>query len=52
MMPALGDQLRSPEAAIQRYGSSSYKAVAATVLDHNGKMFTTLTYGTFVFPSF
>jgi hypothetical protein len=52
MTPALGDQLiipsglpRSLEAAIQRYGSSSYKAAAATVLDPNGKMFTTLTYG-------
>ncbi|EFX85767.1 hypothetical protein DAPPUDRAFT_98367, partial [Daphnia pulex] len=51
MTPALGDQLiipsglpRSLEAAIQRYGSSSYKAAAATVLDPNGKMFTTLTY--------
>ena len=53
MTPALGDQLiipsglpRSLELAIQRYGSSSYKAPAATVLDPNGKMFTTLTYGT------
>ena len=52
MTPALGDQLiipsglpRSLELAIQRYGSSSYKAAAATVLDPNGKMFTTLTYG-------
>jgi hypothetical protein len=52
MMPALGDQLRSLEAAIQRYGSSSYKAAAATVPDPNGKMLTTLTYGTFFFPSF
>jgi hypothetical protein len=59
MTPALGDQLiipsglpRSLEAAIQRYGSSSYKAAAATVLDPNGKMFTTLTYGiTFFFSS-
>jgi hypothetical protein len=54
MTPALGDQLiipsglpRSLEAAIQRYGSASYKAAAATVLDPNGKMFTTLTYGMF-----
>ncbi|KAI9553366.1 putative disco-interacting protein 2 isoform X2 [Daphnia sinensis] len=52
MTPALGDQLiipsglpRSLEAAVQRYGSSNYKAPAATVLDPNGKMFTTLTYG-------
>lgn len=52
MTPALGDQLiipsglpRSLEAAVQRYGSASYKAPAATVLDPNGKMFTTLTYG-------
>ena len=54
--PALGDQLvipsglpRSLEAAVQRYGSASFKAPAATVLDPNGKMFTTLTYGTFAF---
>lgn len=52
MTPALGEQLiipsglpRSLEAAVQRYGSSSYKAPAATVLDPNGKMSTTLTYG-------
>lgn len=52
MTPALGDQLtipsglpRSLEAAVQRYGSSSYKAPAATVLDPNGKLITTLTYG-------
>lgn len=55
MTPALGDQLiipsglpRSLEAAVQRYGSSSYKAACATVLDPNGKMSTTLTYGMFV----
>lgn len=54
MTPALGDQLiipsglpRTMEAAVQRYGTSSYKAPAATVLDPNGKMFTTLTYGAF-----
>lgn len=59
MTPALGDQLiipsglpRSLEAAVQRYGSSNYKAPAATVLDPNGKMFTTLTYGTFQISSF
>ena len=52
MSPAVGEQLtipsglpRSLEAAVQRYGSSSYKAPAATVLDPNGKMSTTLTYG-------
>lgn len=52
MTPALGDQLtipsglpRSLENAVQRYGSSSYKAPAATVLDPNGKLITTLTYG-------
>lgn len=28
-----------------RYGSASYKASAATVLDPNGKMCVTLTYG-------
>lgn len=29
----------------RRYGSASYKAAAATVLDPNGKLFITLTYG-------
>lgn len=55
MTPALGDQLiipsglpRSLETAVHRYGTSNYKAPAATVLDPNGKMFTTLTYGTCV----
>lgn len=59
MTPALGDQLiipsglpRSLEAAVQRYGSASYKAPAATVLDPNGKMFTTLTYGTLPYTVF
>ena len=59
MTPALGDQLiipsglpRSLEAAIQRYGSASFKAPVATVLDPNGKLFTTLTYGKFMFPLF
>ena len=54
MTPALGDQLiipsglpRSLETAVQRYGSSSYKAPAATVLDPNGKLVTSLTYGTY-----
>ena len=52
MTPALGEQLiipsglpRSLEAAVQRYGTANYKAPAATVLDPNGKLFTTLTYG-------
>ena len=52
MTPALGPQLvipaglpRNLEAAIQRYGSATYKAPAATVLDPNGKMSITLTYG-------
>lgn len=36
---------RNLEAAIQRYGSGSYKAPVATVLDPNGKLTTTLTYG-------
>ena len=34
------------EAAIQRYGSATYKAPAATVLDPNGKLSINLTYGT------
>ncbi|XP_044014875.1 disco-interacting protein 2 isoform X6 [Aphidius gifuensis] len=52
MTSAIGEQLsvpsglpRSLEAAIQRYGSATYKAPAATVLDPNGKLFVTLTYG-------
>lgn len=52
MTPVKGEQLivpsglpRSLEAALQRYGSSSFKAPMATVLDPNGKMTTTLTYG-------
>ena len=52
MTPAAGPQLvipaglpRNLEAAIQRYGSATYKAPAATVLDPNGKMSITLTYG-------
>ncbi|XP_006559066.1 disco-interacting protein 2 homolog A isoform X5 [Apis mellifera] len=36
---------RSLEVAIQRYGSASYKAPVATVLDPNGKLCVTLTYG-------
>lgn len=52
MTPVKGEQLivpsglpRSLEAALQRYGSSSFKAPMATVLDPNGKLTTTLTYG-------
>ena len=52
MTPALGQQLvipaglpRNLEAAIQRYGSATYKAPAATVLDPNGKLNVSLTYG-------
>lgn len=52
MTPVNGEPLvvpsglpRSLEAALQRYGSSSFKAPMATVLDPNGKMTTTLTYG-------
>ncbi len=36
---------RNVEAAIQRYGSATYKAPAATVLDPNGKLSVNLTYG-------
>uniref|UniRef100_T1J2G4 DMAP1-binding domain-containing protein n=1 Tax=Strigamia maritima TaxID=126957 RepID=T1J2G4_STRMM len=52
MIPAVGEQLvipsglpRNLESAIQRYGSATYKASAATVLDANGKLGYTLTYG-------
>ncbi|KAK6626913.1 beta transducin [Polyplax serrata] len=52
MTPALGEQLvvpsglpRNLEAAIQRYGSASFKAPVATVLDPNGKLITSLSYG-------
>lgn len=52
MTPVNGEQLvvpsglpRTLEAALQRYGSSSFKAPMATVLDPNGKMTTTLSYG-------
>lgn len=38
---------RNLESALQRYGSSSYKANAVTVLDQNGKPSLTLTYGTY-----
>ncbi len=52
MSPAVGPPLvvpaglpRNVEAAIQRYGSATYKAPAATVLDPNGKLSINLTYG-------
>ncbi|XP_018349828.1 PREDICTED: disco-interacting protein 2 homolog C isoform X4 [Trachymyrmex septentrionalis] len=52
MTSAVGETLsvpsglpRSLEAAIQRYGSATYKAPVATVLDPNGKLCVTLTYG-------
>ncbi|XP_037031681.1 disco-interacting protein 2 isoform X8 [Bradysia coprophila] len=52
MTPVTGEQLvipsglpRSLEAAVQRYGTNSFKAPMATVLDPNGKLTTTLTYG-------
>ena len=52
MSPAVGSQLvipaglpRNLEAAIQRYGSATYKAPMATVLDPNGKLSITLSYG-------
>lgn len=37
------------EAALQRYGSSTFKAPVATVLDPNGKLSITLTYGIIIF---
>ena len=52
MSQTTGDRLvvpsglsRNLEAAISRYGSGSYKAPVATVLDPNGKLSITLTYG-------
>ena len=36
---------RNLEAALHRYGSSTYKAHAVTVLDQNGKPTVNLTYG-------
>ncbi len=36
---------RNLEAAVQRYGSATYKATCATVLDQNGKPTISLTYG-------
>lgn len=52
MLPSIGEQLMVPaglpkslEAALQRYGTSTFKAPAATVLDTNGKILPQLTYG-------
>lgn len=52
MLPSIGEQLMLPpglpkslESALYRYGTSTFKAPAATVLDANGKMSPTLTYG-------
>ncbi|XP_067123650.1 disco-interacting protein 2 isoform X2 [Centruroides vittatus] len=52
MTPLVGEQLLVPsglprtlEAAIQRYGSATFKAPIATVLDTNGKISNPLTYG-------
>ncbi|VVC99775.1 unnamed protein product [Leptidea sinapis] len=52
MTPAVGEQLvvptglpRNLEAALQRYGTASFKANVATVLDPNGKLSNSLTYG-------
>ncbi|XP_076311921.1 disco-interacting protein 2-like isoform X3 [Tachypleus tridentatus] len=52
MNPHLGEQLMVPsglprnlEAAIQRYGSATFKAPVVTVLDTNGKIGSPLTYG-------
>ncbi|XP_071943414.1 disco-interacting protein 2 homolog C-like isoform X3 [Antedon mediterranea] len=50
--PAIGEQLTLPtglprhlEAALQRYGNSTFKAPAVTSLDISGKPKETLTYG-------
>ena len=52
MIPIIGEQLQVPsglpktlEAALQRYGSATFKATAITVLDTNGKISTPLSYG-------
>lgn len=54
MTAAVGEPLvvptglpRNLEAAIQRYGSATFKAPVATVSDPNGKLTVTLTYGKF-----
>lgn len=41
----------SVEAALQRYGTSTMKAPAATVLDGQGKVGTMLPYGTYLRPT-
>ena len=38
---------RNLEAAVQRYGSATFKATAATVLDPSGKPSIQLLYGEF-----
>ncbi|ELT90261.1 hypothetical protein CAPTEDRAFT_205040 [Capitella teleta] len=50
--PSAGDQLiipsglpRNLEAAVQRYGSATYKATCATVLDQSGRPTISLSYG-------
>ena len=52
MLPSIGEQLMLPpglpkslEAALQRFGTSLSKAPVATVLDTNGKLLPSLTYG-------
>ncbi|KAL5005649.1 hypothetical protein ScPMuIL_016807 [Solemya velum] len=52
MTPVAGEPLNVPsglpknlQSALQRYGSSTYKANAVTVLDQNGKPSINLTYG-------
>lgn len=52
MTPIIGEQLEVPsglpktlEAALQRYGSATFKAPAVTVLDINNKISAALTYG-------
>ncbi|KPJ00578.1 Disco-interacting protein 2 [Papilio xuthus] len=59
MTPAVGEQLvvpaglpRNLEAALQRYGTASFKANVATVLDPNGKLSNSLTYGKLLSRSF
>lgn len=53
MEPVIGEKLELPaglplsiEAALQRFGTSTMKAPAATVLDGQGKIGATLPYGT------
>ncbi|XP_026314475.1 disco-interacting protein 2 isoform X3 [Hyposmocoma kahamanoa] len=59
MTPAVGEQLvvpaglpRNLEGALQRYGTASFKANVATVLDPNGKLSNSLTYGKLLSRSF